>query len=151
MTDTLVQPSVAELEPRLLAQLQEVLNQLDPETLTVNKQTVDDILLGIDKQLGEAVNRVMFDKEFRRLEGVWRGLSELDSLTDYGKNIVLGLWDVKKEELNDDVSSNVADWTNSELFSVLYTKEYDQHGGSPFGALIGLYEFDQGDDDLGLL
>jgi len=142
---------VTKLDAKLLTQLDTLLALLDPSVVTINKQTVDDVVAKIDGELSEAVNRVLFHPEFRRLEGVWRSIADLESATDFGKNIVLGVWDVKKEEVNDDISSNVADWTNSELFSVLYTKEYDQHGGSPYGALIGLMDFDQSDEDLGLL
>jgi type VI secretion system protein ImpC len=139
------------LDERLLQQLNAVLSLLPAETPTINKQTLDDIVLAIDSTLAEAVNRVFYDSRFRELEGVWRALADLESATDFGKNIVLSLLDVTKKELNDDISANVADWTNSELFSLLYTKEYDQHGGSPYGAIVGLYQFDQGPDDLGFL
>ncbi len=139
------------LDQRLRDQLGAVLSLLPAQETTINKQTVDDIVLGIDEQLGEAVNRVLYDERFREVEGVWRALADLESATDFGKNIVLSVLDLTKEELNDDISANVADWTNSELFSLLYSKEYDQHGGSPYGAIVGLFSFDQGDDDLGLL
>jgi type VI secretion system protein ImpC len=94
---------------------------------------------------------VLYHERFRELEGVWRAIVDLEAATDFSKNIVLSLLDATKSELNDDISTNVADWTNSELFSILYTKEYDQHGGAPYGAVIGLYDFDNGDDDLGFL
>jgi len=142
---------VTKLDAKLLAQLDALLGQFGPDDVTINKQTVDDVVAKIDTDLSEAVNRVLYHPEFRRLEGVWRSIAELESATDFAKNIVLGVWDVTKSELNDDISSNVADWTNSELFGVLYTKEYDQHGGSPYGALIGLMDFDNSEDDLGFL
>jgi type VI secretion system protein ImpC len=139
------------LDQRLLEQLGAVLALLPADKPVINKQSVDEVLVGIDTGLNEAVNRVLYDPRFRELEGVWRSISDLESATDFGKNIVLSLLDVSKDELNDDISANIADWTNSELFSLLYAKEYDQHGGSPYGALIGLYNFDQSDEDLGLL
>lgn len=153
MPDTFdeVVKEVTKLDVKLLAQLDALLGQFGPNDVTINKQTVDDVIAKIDADLSAGVNRVLYHPEFRRLEGVWRSIAELESSTDFGKNIVLGVWDVTKSELNDDISSNVADWTNSELFGVLYTKEYDQHGGSPYGALIGLMEFDQSEDDLGFL
>ena len=154
MSDIDFDQAVKELlkqDQRLLDQLGAVLSLLPAGQTTINKQSVDDVLLEIDDGLTEAVNRVLYDPRFRELEGVWRAISDLESATDFGKNIVLSLLDITKEELNDDISANIADWTNSELFSLLYSKEYDQHGGSPYGALIGLYEFDQSDDDLGLL
>jgi type VI secretion system protein ImpC len=142
---------ILKLDERLLDQLVAVLTLLPADVPTINKQTLDDILLTLDKEFEEAINRVLYHERFRELEGVWRSLADLEAATDFGKNIVLSLMDVTKRELNDDISANVADWTNSELFSILYSREYDQHGGSPYGAIIGLYDFDQGDDDLGFL
>jgi len=150
-TTTEVVEQIEALDANLLESLFAVVAHLGPDVVTINKQTIDDVIAGIDKELNEAVNRVLFDPKFRQLEGVWRSIAELESATDFGKNIVLGLWDVTKEEINDDISSNVADWTNAELFSVLYNKEYDQHGGSPYGAIIGLMDFNQSDEDLGFL
>lgn len=143
--------SVAKLPTKLLEQLHAVLSEMPEGGLVINKDTVNDSIGRIDKELSAAVNRVLYHEEFRRLEGVWRGIADLESATDFSKNVILAVWDVTKAELNDDISQNVADWTNSELFGVLYTREYDQHGGSPYGAIIGLYEFDQYDKDLGFL
>jgi type VI secretion system protein ImpC len=135
----------------LLGQLGAVLGELPEDSVTLNKETIELLLLEIDKKLSAAVNQVLHNETFRRLEGVWRSISALETSTDFSRNIVLSIWDVTKEELNDDISTNVADWTNSELFSTLYTKEYDQHGGSPYGAIIGLYELSQSNADLGFL
>jgi type VI secretion system protein ImpC len=144
-----VKQDLLRLEPKVQTQLKVLLGLLGEDVVTINKETVDDAILAIDKDLSAGVNRVLYNENFRRLEGVWRSIAELESATDFSKNIVLGMWDVTQEEVNDDISSNVADWTNSELFSVLYTKEYDQHGGSPYGAIIGL--FDLAEQDLGFL
>lgn len=155
MADVNFETAVEELlklDQRLLEQLGAVLALLPTERPTViNKQAVDDIIADIDGGLTEAVNRVLYDPRFRELEGAWRAIADLEAATDFGKNIVISLLDVRKDELNDDISANIADWTNSELFSLLYAKEYDQHGGSPYGALIGLFDFNQTEDDLGLL
>lgn len=142
---------VLKLDARLLEQLDAVLTLLPSDVPTINKQTLDDILLTLDQEFEEAINRVLYHERFRELEGVWRSLADLEAATDFSKNVVLSLLDVTKKELNDDISANVADWTNSELFAILYSREYDQHGGSPYGAIVGLYSFDQGDDDLGFL
>jgi type VI secretion system protein ImpC len=140
-----------QLDQRVLRQLNTVVSLMGEESVTINKQTLDDVLLELDKGFALAINQVLFDPEFRRLEGIWRGIADLVASTDFSKNIALSIWDVKQEELNDDISANVADWTNSELFNVLYSQEYDQHGGAPYGAIIGLYDFTQSDDDLGVL
>src|SRR5688572_5831222 len=104
---TQVVEELTALDPKLLESLYAVVALLEPDVLTINKETVDDVIAKIDGELNEAVNRVLFNSEFRRLEGVWRSITELESATDFGKNIVLGLWDVTKSEVNDDISSNV--------------------------------------------
>lgn len=155
MPETVAEKSVTEqiatLDDKVQKQLATVLSLMGDSDVTINKQTLDDLLLELDKEFTVAINRVLFDPNFRRLEGIWRGVSELVLATDFSKNIGISLWDVTQDELNDDISANVADWTNSELFRVLYTLEYDQFGGAPYGAIVGLYEFTQTDKDLGLL
>lgn len=151
VTEKSVVDQVQVLDDKMKKQLATVLSLMDEDALTLNKQTLDDLLLDLDKEFTVAINRVLFNPEFRRLEGIWRGVCELNLATDFSKNTGISLWDVSQDELNDDISANVADWTNSELFRVLYTLEYDQYGGSPYGAMIGLYEFTQSDNDLGLL
>lgn len=141
----------AKLSDKLLLQLHAVLSEMQEGDLVINKDSVNESIARIDAELTLAVNQVLHYPRFRELEGVWRAVADLESATDFGRNVILAIWDVTKSELNDDISQNVADWTNSELFGVLYTREYDQHGGSPYGALVGLYEFDQYDKDLGFL
>jgi len=97
---------ITKLDPKLLTQLDTLLELLDPEVVTINKQTVDDVVAQIDSELSEGVNRVLYHPEFRRLEGVWRSISDLESATDFGKNIVLGVWHVTKSEVNDDIRAN---------------------------------------------
>jgi len=50
--------------------------------------------------------------------------------------------------LADDFSENRRDIANGSLFKKIYTKEYDQYGGEPYGAMIGLYEFENTDKDI---
>jgi type VI secretion system protein ImpC len=42
-------------------------------------------------------------------------------------------------------------WDQSPLFKKVYTEEFSQFGGEPFGCLVGDYHFDQSAPDVELL
>src|SRR5918995_1436572 len=58
--------------------------------------------------------------------------------------------DVKKTELFKDLEKAV-EFDQSGLFKKVYEEEYGQLGGTPYGMLIGDYEFGRGAEDVQLL
>ena len=115
--------------------------------LTVTmKQAID----RIDEKLSRQLAAIMHHDKFKTLEGSWRGLHYLVSNTQTGKDIKIRVLNVSKRELARDLSKAI-DFDQSTFFKKIYENEFGTPGGEPYGALIGDYYFDKGQDDVELL
>ena len=92
----------------------------------------------------------MHHAELQKLESAWRGLKYLVDKTDFRENIRLELLNVSKEDLLEDFEDS-PEVTKSGLYKTLYTSEYGQFGGKPYGNIIANYEFGPGPQDIKLL
>ncbi|MFO0580131.1 MAG: type VI secretion system contractile sheath large subunit [Polyangia bacterium] len=95
----------------------------------------------IDTLINEQLNEIFHDPTFQNMEATWRGISGLVENTNFSANISIDLLDVSKEELYQDFENNSTDVFNGALFGKVYQTEYDQYGGTPYGCMLGLYEF----------
>ena len=116
----------------------------------VTQATVDDMIAELDKKLCAQVDAILHQADFQKMESAWRSLKFLVDRTNFRENIKIQMLSVSKEKLLDDFQ-DAADITNSGLYKNLYTAEYGQFGGQPFGAMIGNYEFGPGGQDIKLL
>ena len=107
----------------------------------VDKKTFADLLGRVNELIALQLNEVFHQPALRDLEGKWRAIADLVDRTNFAANIGISLLDATKDEIGEDMSSNGADIAASELFKKVYTAEYDQLGGEPYAALLGLYEF----------
>ena len=87
------------------------------------------------------MNEILHDEKFQKMESAWRGLEDLVNHTNFKADITIDMLDVAKEELAEDFENNSSNLFSSALFDKVYIQEYDQYGGKPFGAIIGLYDF----------
>jgi type VI secretion system protein ImpC len=108
----------------------------------IDKKTFADILERLNEIVTLQLNEVFHRPELREMEGKWRSISDLVARTNFDANIGISLLDATKDELGDDLSLNAADIAGSEVHRKVYVSEYDQLGGEPYGAIIGLYEFE---------
>jgi type VI secretion system protein ImpC len=104
----------------------------------------------IDKKLSTQLNEIMHAPDFQKLEGTWRGLHYLVHQTETGENLKIRVLNVRKTELFKDLEKAV-EFDQSGLFKKVYEDEYGQLGGTPYGMLIGDYEFGRGAEDVQLL
>jgi type VI secretion system protein ImpC len=107
----------------------------------VDKKTFADLLGRVNELIALQLNEVFHQPAMRDLEGKWRAIADLVDRTNFAANIGISLLDATKDEIGEDMSSNGADIAASALFKKVYTAEYDQLGGEPYAALLGLYEF----------
>jgi len=96
------------------------------------------------------VDAVLHHAELQKLESAWRGLKYLVNKTDFRENIRLELLNVSKEDLLEDFEDS-PEVTKSGLYKTVYTAEYGQFGGKPYGNIIANYEFGPGPQDVKLL
>jgi len=116
----------------------------------VNRNVVDDMLSELDKKLSMQVDEIMHQAAFQKIESAWRGLHMLVDRTDFRQNIRISLMNVSKDKLLEDFEEAM-DVTKSGLYKHVYTAEYGQFGGKPYGAIIGNYDFGPGGQDIQLL
>lgn len=125
---------------------------LEPHRATekVSQSLVDEMIAGIDAKLCKQVDEILHHKQFQKLESSWRSLKFLVDRTDFRENNRIEILDVSKQALLDDFE-DASDITRSGLYKCVYTAEFGQFGGQPFGTILGNYEFGPGGQDIKLL
>jgi type VI secretion system protein ImpC len=116
----------------------------------VTRANVDEMIAEIDKKLGLQLDAILHHRDFQKIESTWRSLKFLVDKTDFRENIKMEIFNVKKEDLLEDFE-DAPDITKSGLYKLVFTSEYGQFGGQPYGLLIGNYEFGAGPQDVKLL
>jgi type VI secretion system protein ImpC len=115
-------------------------------------KAIEAIIAEIDKRLTEQLNQVMHKEEFRALEGTWRGLHHLVYNTESDEFLKIRVLNINKKVMLKDFRENPgAKWDQCKLFEKIYTSEYSQFGGEPYGCLVGDFYFDQSPTDVDLL
>ncbi len=120
------------------------------ENVKVSGVLVDDMIAELDRKLSAQVNAIMHHENFRKLESAWRSLKYLVDHTDFRENNRIELLSVQKDELRYDFEDS-PELVKSGLYKQVYTAEYGQFGGKPYGAIITNYEFDHSSSDMELL
>ncbi|HEX4300694.1 MAG TPA: type VI secretion system contractile sheath large subunit [Gammaproteobacteria bacterium] len=125
---------------------------LQPQRKTekVEQKLVDEMIAEIDRKLSKQVDEILHNADFQKLESSWRGLKSLVDRTDFRENTKLEMLSVAKEELLQDFE-DAPEVAKSGLYKHVYTAEFGQFGGAPYGAMIGAYDFGPGAQDIQLL
>ena len=114
--------------------------------------TIKAVISKIDAKLTEQVNLILHHADFQQLEGAWRGLNYLVSNTQSDEQLKIRVFNCSKAELGKSLKKHKgAMFDQSPIFKKVYTEQYGQWGGEPFGCLIGDYYFDQSGPDVELL
>lgn len=116
----------------------------------VEKKLVDDMISAIDQKISGQLDEVMQSQDFKKIEGAWRGLKFLVDRTDFSQNIGIEMISTTKDELIEDFE-DAPDVTRSGLYKHVYSAEYGQFGGKPYGAIIGGYAVNPTAQDMKLL
>jgi type VI secretion system protein ImpC len=104
----------------------------------------------IDKKLTAQLNEVMHNPDFQKLEGTWRGLHYLVHQSETGTQLKIRVMNAKKNEIQKDLE-RATEFDQSQTFKKIYEEEYGVLGGTPYGLLVGDYEFGRGPEDVNLL
>jgi type VI secretion system protein ImpC len=104
----------------------------------------------IDHLVSIQLNEIMHHADFQKLEGSWRGLKYLLAHSETGEQLKIKMLNVSKKELLRDLQ-RAPEFDQSALFKKVYEEEFGVFGGSPFGALVGDYEFGKTGQDIELL
>lgn len=129
-----------------------LMNEVKAGTLLITKDLETIIatrIAEIEQLLSSQLNVVLHAKEFKELEASWRGLRYLVRHTEYISRLIIRVLHVSKDELSQDLDKVVSN--QSTVFKLIYEHEFNTIGGTPYGALIGDYEFGPNPMDIELL
>lgn len=116
----------------------------------VTQATVDDMIAELDKKLCAQVDTILHNEQFQKLESAWRSLKFLVDQTNFRENVCIDVVNARKEDLLQDFE-DAPEIVKAGLYKTVYTAEYGQFGGQPYGAMIANYEFGPGPQDIKLL
>jgi type VI secretion system protein ImpC len=115
-------------------------------------RSIEAMIGAIDAKLSEQINVIMHHEDFQQLESGWRGLHYHVNNTETDEMLKIRVLNISKKELGRTLKKfRGTAWDQSPIFKKLYEEEFGQFGGSPYGALIGDYEFDHSPQDTQLL
>src|SRR3954467_3705601 len=116
----------------------------------VDKAFVDALIAEIDAKLSLQIDEILHHPTFQKLESAWRGLKFLVDRTDFRENVKIEMLNCSKEDLLADFEDS-PEVPKCGLYKTVYSAEYGQFGGRPYGAIIANYEFGPGPQDIMLL
>jgi type VI secretion system protein ImpC len=119
-------------------------------TERIDKAMLDGLIAALDLKISAQVNEVMHQPAFQRLESAWRGLKFVIDRTDFRENIRVEVLNLSKEDLITDFE-DAPELVKSGLYKIIYSAEYGQFGGKPYGAVFSNYEVAAGAQDMALL
>jgi type VI secretion system protein ImpC len=115
-------------------------------------KTIESIIAAIDEKLSQQVNQIIHHADFQKLEGSWRGLRHLVNNTETDEMLKIRVFNISKKELGKTLKKfEGTAWDQSPIFKKVYEDEYGVAGGTPYGCLVGDYEFDHSPTDIGIL
>ncbi len=116
----------------------------------VDRAFADSLIAEIDARISKQLDLVLHDPAFQQLESAWRGLKFVVDRTDFRENIKCELLNCSKDDLMMDFE-DAPEIMKSGFYKTVYTAEYGQFGGKPYGAIISNYDFGPGPQDIALL
>ncbi|HZO12588.1 MAG TPA: type VI secretion system contractile sheath large subunit [Polyangiaceae bacterium] len=116
----------------------------------VDKALVDAMIAEIDEKLSRQIDEIIHNPDFQRLESSWRGLKFVIDRTNFRENIKVEMVNCSKEDLLMDFE-DAPEIPKSGLYKLVYSAEYGQFGGKPYGLMVANYDFGPGPQDITLL
>ncbi|MCJ8510235.1 type VI secretion system contractile sheath large subunit [Rhizobium lemnae] len=105
-----------------------------------NRRLADCLICLIDEALNAQVNAIMHHVEFQAMEARWRGLYMLVRQASRGSDVKIKLLNLCWNELSRSLD-RAADFDQSHLFELVYSREFGTPGGEPFGLLVADFYF----------
>ena len=114
--------------------------------------TIQRIIAELDKKLSAQLNVIMHHDSFKKLEGTWRGLHHLVSKTETDEKLKIRVMNLSKKDLGRTLKKyKDTAFDQSPLFKKIYEEEFGAPGGTPYGCLLGDYEFSHLQPDVDIL
>ena len=133
--------------------VKEFISQFIDGSMTIARDAemmINSRIAQIDHLVSLQLNEILHNAAFQKLEGSWRGIKYLMDQSETGVQLKIKVMNCAKKELLKDLQ-RAPEFDQSALFKKVYEEEYGVYGGSPFGALVGDYEFGKHPEDIELL
>jgi len=115
-------------------------------------KSIEAMIAELDRKLSEQINLIIHHEDFKALEGAWRGLHHLVNNTETDEMLKIRVINISKKDLGKTIKKYKGTaWDQSPLFKKLYEDEFGMPGGTPYGAIIGDYQFDHSASDVEIL
>jgi type VI secretion system protein ImpC len=131
----------------------EFVNQVLDQGMVVSADTFASLngrIAQIDELISKQLTEIMHAPEFQQLEATWRGMNYLVMNSETGTRMKIRVLNATKKDVLNDLEK-AAEFDQSELFKKVYEEEYGTFGGSPYGLLVGDYQFGRHPQDMALL
>lgn len=119
-------------------------------TASLSPERIDRAIAALDRDIAAVVDGVLHEPKFQELEAAWRGFSHVVERVDPTENVEVTVWSYSKEEMAEDFGAE-SDVTRTRFFRQVYTAEYGQHGGRPYGAIFANWSASPAPTDVELL
>jgi type VI secretion system protein ImpC len=116
----------------------------------IDKALVDAMIAEIDQKLSTQIDEILHHEQYQKLESAWRGLKFCIDRVNFRENIKVELLNVSKEDLLMDFEDS-PEIPKSGLYKLVYSAEYGQFGGRPYGLLVANFDFGPGPQDIALM
>jgi type VI secretion system protein ImpC len=133
--------------------VKEFISQFIDGSMTIARDAemmINSRIAQIDHLVSLQLNEIMHNPTFQKLEGSWRGIKYLMDQSETGVMLKIKVLNCDKKTLLKDLQ-RAPEFDQSALFKKVYEEEYGIFGGSPFGALVGDYDFGKHPEDIELL
>jgi type VI secretion system protein ImpC len=101
--------------------------------LSIDK--IDRLIATIDRRISSVVDEVLHHPSYQALEAAWRGLAFVVDHVAFEQNIGVSVCHCAEADLRSDLEE-AAESSQSWLFRTVYSAEYGQFGGQPYGAIF---------------
>lgn len=111
---------------------------MDPQDITA---LLCSMLVGLDRLLESQLDAILHHTDFQALEANWRGLALLTDQVVESDNdglVRVRLLDLSWNLVRKDLTRAI-EFDHSRLFAKIYSEEFGNPGGEPFGLLLGAW------------
>ena len=108
------------------------------------------LISDVEARITEQLNLILHHDDFQKMESAWRSLDFLLARTDFTENCTLSVLNVNKQALIEDFE-DAPEVFKSTFYQIVYSAEFGQFGGKPYGVIIGDYDFSPATPDIKLL
>jgi type VI secretion system protein ImpC len=122
-----------------------------PHIVPSGDPRLPDLLAAVDEAASSRMRVILHDPVFQGLESAWRSLWWLVTGIETGENLELGILDVTRQELEDDLRAAGADLEATGLFRLVVGRVAGDRPGPMWSCLVGHYEFGAAHRDFEVL